>query len=473
MASVTDMTPEQLKNTIAEATHITAAKYYLVASITMMGYDMILTFHQEYEYIWKRKKTIVSYLFLLNRYLNPCYYIITTTSYFDPAWTFTTCARFVKFEGATTCASYAITNLIMTLRVHALWQNKWVLGYLLSLGVIQVAMWGYVLTNSGPVAYPSIDGIFHGCILTGKESFGNKWQMWLFAYVLFDSSVFALVLAKTLRYSRETHSPLIKTLRNDGTAYFTVIFTINVVWLVMTFRATETLKNINEHFSHIVSVVLMSRLTIHLRSEGDKHRSQPWQPTRPVPSARTRQHSGSVSGPPDPSMTASVNTYAGQRWSSSEKGKRSNSSCDGGSSPPESSTTTLRPSPESGLADLDMEKGDSSRIWKRSASMRRGSITPPSPIFPETERSDRPSWMTRMRTGSRRDAVVPVVTMSEPIPLAPRFPQTMASWDSTREAGPSLIEAEALSIPARRSDEIYAFGMPSRPPAVRLATDFI
>ncbi|KAF8603086.1 hypothetical protein BDV93DRAFT_556997 [Ceratobasidium sp. AG-I] len=445
MASVTDMTPEQLHHTVTEATHITAAKYYLIASITMMGYDMILTFHQEYEYIWKRKKTIVSYLFLLNRYLNPCYYIITTTSYFDPAWTFS---------------------------------NKWVLGYLLSLGVIQVAMWGYVLTNSGPVAYPSIDGIFHGCILTGKESFGNKWQMWLFAYVVFDSSVFALVIAKTLRYSRETHSPLIKTLRNDGTAYFTVIFTVNVVWLVMTFRATETLKNINEHFSHLVSVVLMSRLTIHLRSEGDKHRSQPWQPTRPLPSARGRQHSGSLSGPPDPSMTASVCTYAGQRWSNSEKGKGSGRSSPGESSPPESLSTTLRPSPESGAVELetDVEKGESSRKWRRSNSIRMDEIIPPTPGVADSDRPERPTrWMTRMRTASRRDSAAPAMfsTGTNPVAHGPTFPRTMASWDSTREAGPSLVEAEALAIPTRRSDEIYAFGMPSRPPTVRLATDFI
>lgn len=93
----------------------------------------------------------------------------------------------------------------MTLRVHALWQNKWVLGYLLSLGVIQVAMWGYVLTNSErktlnllrseigarligacgffflAVAYPSIDGIFHGA--------------WLWVAVWLDLGIDRLVLA--------------------------------------------------------------------------------------------------------------------------------------------------------------------------------------------------------------------------------------------------------------------------------------
>ncbi|CEL53679.1 hypothetical protein RSOLAG1IB_06534 [Rhizoctonia solani AG-1 IB] len=461
MSSITGMTPEELAHTITEAQHINAAKYYLIASITMMAYDMVLTFHLEYEYIWKRKKTLVSYLFLVNRYLNPCYYIITTTAYFDPSWTF-------AFEGAATCATYAITNLMMTLRVHALWQNRWVLGYLLSLCVIQVAMWGYVLNYSEPVSYPNIDVIFHGCILTGKPSFGNQWQMWLFAYVVFDSSVFALVLAKTLRYSRETHSPLVKTLRNDGTAYFVVIFTVNVVWLVMTFHATETLKNINEHFSHLVSVVLISRLTIHLRSEGDRHSKEIWRPGPPVPSARGRNHSNSLSGPPlDP--TASVNTYAGQRWSRSEKGK--NKSLDGVGSPPESVSTTFGPSPGSTVADLnkDLEKaGESSRIWRRGSLMRRDSIA----FEGERQRERPPSWMNRMRTVSRRESAAPVPSSTEMEPYVRSFPQTIASWDSTREAGPSPIEAAALSI-RRSEDDVFAFSMPERPPMARLATEYI
>ncbi|CAE6477277.1 unnamed protein product [Rhizoctonia solani] len=490
MSSVAGMSPDDLARTITEAQHINAAKYYLIASITMMAYDMVLTFHLEYEYIWKRKKTFVSYLFLLNRYLNPCYYIITTTAYFDPSWTFTvnvsttcnfsksadsrtfplaSCVRFVKFEGAATCATYAITNLIMTLRVHALWQNKWVLGYLLSLCIIQVGMWAYVLNFSEPVAYPNIDVIFHGCILTGKPSFGNKWQMWLFAYVVFDSSVFALVLAKTLRYSRETHSPLIKTLRNDGTAYFVVIFTVNVVWLVMTFHASETLKNINEHFSHLVSVVLISRLTIHLRSEGDRHSKEIWRPGPAVPSARGRHHSNSFSGPPD--QTASVSTYAGQRWSRSEKGK--NKSLDGVGSPPESVSTTFGPSPGSTVADLnkDVEKaGESSRIWRRSSLMRRDSITPESERQSQRERP--PSWVNRMRAASRRDSAAPVPSGTEMTAYMRPFPQTMATWDTAREAGPSPIEAAALSI-RRSEDDVFAFSMPERPPMARLATEYI
>ncbi|KAG8684026.1 hypothetical protein FRC09_015658 [Ceratobasidium sp. 395] len=354
-------------------------------------------------------------------------------------------------------------------------------------------MWGYVLANSEPVAYPAIDGIFHGCILTGRPEFGNKWQMWLFAYVIFDSSgtdilvpipLFALYswdlsirtsFGQNFKASKQVVITLnliiYAPLRNDGTAYFIVIFTVNVVWLVMTFRAAEPLKNINEHFSHLVSVVLISRLTIHLRSEGDKHNSQPWQPARPVPSARgIRHHSNSISGPPDPCGPA-VTTYAGQRWARSEKGK--GRSCDSTTegSPPESQTTTLRPSPESTPADLDVEKlADNTRMWRRGSLLRRDSINPGgSGTLTEGERGERPvSWMARMR--SRRDtAAAPFNEQAIPEPSS--YPQTIASWDTAREAGPSPIEAAALSV--RQSLDGYAFNSLERPPAVRLAHDFI
>ncbi|ELU42407.1 hypothetical protein AG1IA_03581 [Rhizoctonia solani AG-1 IA] len=477
MSSAMGMTPEELAHTITEAQHINAAKYYLIASITMMAYDMVLTFHLEvsYEYIWKRKKTLVSYLFLVNRYLNP-YYIITTTAYFDPSWTFaphfsanldfTDIIYALKtwvfvalmgrlILGAATCATYAITNLMMTLRVHALWQNKWVLGYLLSLCVIQVAMWGYVLNYSEREYRTQCDlSSAHessasrlipehrrdipclmavGCILTGKPSFAKG-------------------------------------------RIFSVIFTVNVVWLVMTFHATETLKNINEHFGydevwvqgrdadlyHRVSVVLISRLTIHLRSEGDRHSKEIWRPGPPVPSARGRHHSNSFSSPPD--QTGSVSTYAGQRWSRSEKGK--NKSIDGVGSPPESVSTHIGPSPGSTVADLnkDLEKmGESSRIWRRGSLLRRDSVA----FEGERQRERPPSWMNRMRTVSRRESGALPPSSTEMEPYVRSFPQTMASWDSTREAGPSPIEAAALSI-RRSEDDVFAFSMPERPPVARL-----
>lgn len=202
----------------------------------------------------------------------------------------------------------------------------------------------------------------------------------------------------------------------------------------------------------------MSRLTIHLRSEGDRHRAKGWQPFPPVPSARSRQHSNSFSGP---DQTTSVSTYAGQRWARSEKGK--NKSLD--ISPPESLAAILGASGSMVLdSDKDLEKsGESSRLWRKGSSVRKDTLAPPE----EQQRERTPSWMDRIRSGSRRDPDIP---MAEAY-LRPPFPQTMASWDTAREAGPSPIEAAALSI--RRSEEGYAFSMPDRPPVARLADEYI
>ncbi|KAL4243701.1 hypothetical protein ABKN59_010557 [Abortiporus biennis] len=43
--------------------------YLVFSSITLLLYDIALTFDQEVEYIWKRKFNLASYVFILNRYL--------------------------------------------------------------------------------------------------------------------------------------------------------------------------------------------------------------------------------------------------------------------------------------------------------------------------------------------------------------------------------------------------------------------
>ncbi|KAF8603637.1 hypothetical protein BDV93DRAFT_556339 [Ceratobasidium sp. AG-I] len=45
----------------------------------MLFYDIFITLDDEIQYIWKPKKTVVSYLYFLNRYLNSCFYIVTMT----------------------------------------------------------------------------------------------------------------------------------------------------------------------------------------------------------------------------------------------------------------------------------------------------------------------------------------------------------------------------------------------------------
>ncbi|KAG8698677.1 hypothetical protein FRC08_005766, partial [Ceratobasidium sp. 394] len=53
------------------ALHAFASKCLSVAGVCVLAYDHILTFSDEVRLVWKRKWSIVSTIFVLNRYITP------------------------------------------------------------------------------------------------------------------------------------------------------------------------------------------------------------------------------------------------------------------------------------------------------------------------------------------------------------------------------------------------------------------
>ncbi|KAH7878214.1 uncharacterized protein C8R40DRAFT_832213 [Lentinula edodes] len=65
-----------------------AFKWYYTACCTVLFYDFILTWQEEFEYIWNGvRKGHVFYLFLLTRYIPMGFCVITLFAYFSPLWT--------------------------------------------------------------------------------------------------------------------------------------------------------------------------------------------------------------------------------------------------------------------------------------------------------------------------------------------------------------------------------------------------
>ncbi|KAF7768521.1 hypothetical protein Agabi119p4_7764 [Agaricus bisporus var. burnettii] len=60
--------------------------YMGFVAFTILIWDHIDTFTAEVEYIWKRDKFPLTYLFLLNRYLTPLGFIVNLFAYLSPVW---------------------------------------------------------------------------------------------------------------------------------------------------------------------------------------------------------------------------------------------------------------------------------------------------------------------------------------------------------------------------------------------------
>jgi hypothetical protein len=70
--------------------------YVGIVGFTILVWDHLITSGDEIEFIWKGRKGILVYLFLLNRYLTPLGFIINLVAYNLPSWSDTLNCRVVS-----------------------------------------------------------------------------------------------------------------------------------------------------------------------------------------------------------------------------------------------------------------------------------------------------------------------------------------------------------------------------------------
>jgi len=174
------------------------------------------------------------------------------------------CDRYVKFAGATTLCLVAVAELSLILRVHAIYLgNKYILMFLLPLLLLQVVFSGYGVSHGMRVPLP--DG-FPGCVLTGRD----QWIAALWAApLLTDTCIFILTILRTIRYRRQNiHMTTMQVILRDGTIYFALIFSANLMNTLIYFLAVEDLKAMGASFSQILTAIMISRLQLNLRRAG-------------------------------------------------------------------------------------------------------------------------------------------------------------------------------------------------------------
>ncbi|KAF8532566.1 hypothetical protein JB92DRAFT_602234 [Gautieria morchelliformis] len=222
-------------------------------------YDHLLTFSDEVDKIWLQPFTFASLLFYINRYFTHGQFIILNN--FMKQRGPMQCNGIMKFPGAGTLCLVAIAELIMILRVYAIYlANKYVLVFLLSIlsGQIITEAWGVQFSIRIP--QPST---FPGCVPTGS----NNWfaALWV-APLVTDACIFVLTIWRTVRYKRK-HGRMttMDIILRDGIMYFFVIFSANLMNSLIYFLAPEDLKAVGASFSQLLTATMISRLQLNLR----------------------------------------------------------------------------------------------------------------------------------------------------------------------------------------------------------------
>jgi hypothetical protein len=241
--------------------HLLGNYEFHTSNYALLVYDYMLTFGEEVEKMWSRPFTLPTLLFYINRYVTHFQFIIIQVAFHETTWSVSMCNRYVKFAGASTTSLVAVAELIMILRVYALYLgNKKILVFLLFLLSGQVIASGWAVHNGMRVPQPPQ---FPGCVLTGKNtSFAALWG----APLVTDSCIFLLTIWKTIRYMRR-HGRMtaLDILLRDGTLYFLTIFGVNLMNFLIYFTAVGDLRAVGASFSQILTSIMISRLQLNLR----------------------------------------------------------------------------------------------------------------------------------------------------------------------------------------------------------------
>ncbi|KAI0051511.1 hypothetical protein FA95DRAFT_1602540 [Auriscalpium vulgare] len=266
--------------TLENLRQILAGKYFFLAALTLLLYDHLSTLPEEVETVWKKKKTLVLYLFILIRYYAPIAVSVVAFGFFSPTMTRERCANWMLFLPLGIVMPLTLLpGVLMLIRVYALYgRNKLVLFGLGSVLLSQTAAGLYQFTVKGgtPAPDPINNYEFHFCIYLPPKRIGQVATMYVFMEVGYDTLIFLLTISRTTYMYWSYHgtlaasklgngsTSLVTSLIRDGAFYFGAIFSMNLMWVLMIMHAPTGLRAIASIPS--VTTVMISRITLNLRT---------------------------------------------------------------------------------------------------------------------------------------------------------------------------------------------------------------
>ncbi|KAF8608375.1 hypothetical protein BDV93DRAFT_519419 [Ceratobasidium sp. AG-I] len=247
--------------------HIFASRCLAIAGVCILCYDYILTFPEEVELVWKQKWSMVSTIFVVNRYVTPMALVVDIfdkgglTTFLPRSF----CVNWYYGEAMWNLVSFGLIHALVALRVHAIWgRPRWLTITLVVLYIIYFVMTAVISVKfqiqfADTVAY---NPLFRLCFAAISP---YLWTCWLPALV-FESFVFILTVVKAIEHSKsKVNTPVINVLYRDGIIYFVVICCCSMLNMMVWLLAPPTLVALSKYFVLSVVPTMGARLVLNLR----------------------------------------------------------------------------------------------------------------------------------------------------------------------------------------------------------------
>ncbi|EJU02862.1 hypothetical protein DACRYDRAFT_21820 [Dacryopinax primogenitus] len=246
---------------------------FLIASAALLVYDHVLTFPAEVRYIWPSERSLGKSLFLFNRYVVPCIVAIDLYELGGLATNLSVkvCKVWTLTNALIIIVSLAVVNLIVAIRVHALYYGAkwvaWVLGITwclyvgATLAITLYLMLHEILPTVTPIPIVNI------CFGTIPRSF---FSIWLPA-ACYELVTVTMTLARAWHHVKSDETTLIAyILYRDGFVYnASKLFVLAANILVFAFADTYLVLMLRE-WVLVIANIIGSRMSINLRQAPEK-----------------------------------------------------------------------------------------------------------------------------------------------------------------------------------------------------------
>ncbi|KZT50912.1 hypothetical protein CALCODRAFT_504165 [Calocera cornea HHB12733] len=259
-----------------------------VAALALLLYDYILTFEDEFKYVWKEPKHGVGVVvFYLNRYLVPLLLVLDISGVLAPNPSTEYCVFWYLLEEFGAIFSVAVVEIILMTQTWVLYggdkKMKVVLYTLLGLcfaaSFILIGV-GSTEITVGASKNPGAPGCV--AILTARVQFWQFWLPWMFLSIV----VFVLTIAKAHAASKgDVTTPLGEAMIRDGIYYFAIIVVASTITVVIFATARVSLQSFAVPWFQTIASISGSRLLLNMR----RVRSESIAQYVPVTTGRKRQ----------------------------------------------------------------------------------------------------------------------------------------------------------------------------------------
>ncbi|KAJ3967645.1 hypothetical protein EV361DRAFT_929529 [Lentinula raphanica] len=235
------------------------------ASIALLYYDWALTFPDEVEYIWKAGITFPTILYVFCRYalLANVMYLLEISNLLGSSFSIT-CDNWAKFVAALSVFGRAAIIVTLIGRTYAVCsQSRWVLAYLLALGIV------CVVADALHVPAETCVDVKNPAMSTGLRSF---------FMIAFETSVVILTTIRTIQalqvggpWKSQKHR-LIYLIFEEGILYFCIVTVLTIATVILDLRApTGFLQRLLDGLTLPLSGAFTARFILHLRAWRRKH----------------------------------------------------------------------------------------------------------------------------------------------------------------------------------------------------------